>query len=129
TYPAEELERMRLQRLAGLKQAKADAGFLADMVFSKLVFGGHPYGQQPSGTEKSVGLLDRQSIVEYASEYLTPNNSFLVAAGDISPDGLATLLDRELAEWKSKGRKAQIIVNRELLAGRQVGLINREGAV
>ena len=30
TFPEEELDRMRLQRLAGLKQAKADAGFLSE---------------------------------------------------------------------------------------------------
>ncbi|HET6513155.1 MAG TPA: insulinase family protein, partial [Candidatus Kapabacteria bacterium] len=41
TFPQEELDRVKLQRLASIKQAKADAGYLADTAFSKLVFGDH----------------------------------------------------------------------------------------
>src|SRR5581483_6299326 len=129
TFPAEELERMRLQRLAGLRQAKADAGFLADTVFSKIVFPGHPYGQQPAGTEHSIGQMDREHIVKFAGQYITPYNSFLIGAGDIRPDQFQKMLEIELATWTGPEKQTVNFGNADLLSARQVGLVNREGAV
>ncbi len=128
-YPEEEIERMRLQRLASLRQAKADAGFLSDMVFSKLVFSGHPYGQQPSGTEKSIADTNRDDILSFAKEYINPSDAFLVAAGDINPDKLRKLLDANLSTWSGPKRQEVSVGNADLMASRKVGLIHREGAV
>ncbi len=102
TFPEEEIERMRLQRLAGLRQAKADAGFLADLAFSKLVFPGHPYGQQPMGTDRSIAETNRNDITRFAKEYITPANAFMVAAGDIDSERLCKLLDRNLSTWSGQ---------------------------
>jgi zinc protease len=129
TYPEEEIERMRLQRLASLRQAKADAGFLSDMVFSKLVFSGHPYGQQPMGTEHSIANTNRDDILHFAKEYITPSDAFLVAAGDIEPHKLRNLLDANLSTWSGSKRQSVHVGNADLMASRQVGLIHREGAV
>jgi len=135
TFPEEEIERMRLQRLAGIRQAKADAGFLADMVFSKLIFSGHPYGQQPVGTEQSVLEINRDEIVQFAKHYITPGNSFLTAAGDLDPDEFRKLLEKETSSWSrtTGDTAAESMVmsygDASLTAHSQVGLINREGAV
>ncbi|SRR5579883_942423 len=129
TYPEEELERVRIQRLAGLRQAKADAGFLADLVFAKLVFEGHPYSQQPLGTERSVLAMTREDVIHFAQHHLTPRNSFLVAAGDIYPDELVKALDNALLGWPERTLELASLSNVAIRGGRQVGLINREGAV
>ncbi|HET6401326.1 MAG TPA: pitrilysin family protein [Candidatus Kapabacteria bacterium] len=130
TFPDEEVERMRLQRLAGIRQAKADAGFLADMVFSKLVFAGHPYGQQPIGTEHSILEMKREDILQFARQYLTPSNSFLTAAGDIVPDEFRKLLETATASWSGPAREIVMSYgDASMSAHTQVGLINREGAV
>ena len=130
TFPEEEIERMRLQRLAGIRQAKADAGFLADMVFSKLVFPGHPYGQQPVGTERTVREMNRNDILQFARQYITPSNSFLTAAGDIDSDGFRALLENQTASWTGPARETVMSYgDASLGAHTQVGLINREGAV
>jgi len=129
TFPEEEIERMRLQRLASLRQAKSDAGFLADVVFSKLVFPGHPYGQQSGGTERSISEITREDIVRFAKEYITPSDAFVVASGDISPDSFRKLLDTNLSSWSGSARKTPVLGNAKPLHSRKVGLINREGAV
>ncbi len=130
TFPEEELERMRLQRLASIRQAKADAGFLADLVFSKLVFSGHPYGQQPIGTEHSIRAMQREDIISFAQQFLRPANSFLTAAGAIRPDELRNALDRSLNGWSGAGSEVVMSYgDADLSAHTQVGLIHREGAV
>ncbi|HEX5317441.1 MAG TPA: pitrilysin family protein, partial [Candidatus Kapabacteria bacterium] len=130
TFPEEEIERMRLQRLAGIRQAKADAGFLADMVFSKLVFPGHPYGQQPIGTEQSISEMNRDKIAQFAKQYITPSNSFLTAAGDITPNEFRKHLEAATSSWSGPARETVLSYGEASLSARtQVGLINREGAV
>jgi zinc protease len=129
TYPEEEIERMRLQRLSGLRQAKADAGFLSDMVFSKMVFAGHPYGRQSMGTERSIAETSREDILRFAKEYINPSDAFLVAAGDIKPDALRKLLDTNLSGWSGPKRQSVTVESADLMASRKVGLIHKEGAV
>jgi zinc protease len=130
TYPEEELERVRLQRLAGLRHAKADAGFLADMVFSKLVYpGGHPYSQQASGTEKSIQQAMRDDIERYAKRYVVPGNCFMIVAGDVRPTEFIRMLDEHFADWSGTLDREILLDSTGLQNGVQVGLIDREGAV
>jgi zinc protease len=134
TYPAEELERVRLQRLAGLRQAKSDGGFLADLVFTKLVFPGHPYGGQAMGTTRSIERMKREDIVHFASEYFGPENAFLVAAGDVQPESLMRQLEDHLGSWRgqrprSAPRTVDSLAAAPVVAGRHVGLIDKAGAV
>ena len=129
TYPDEELERVRLQRLAGLRHAKADAGFLGDMVFSKLVFSGHPYSQQASGTERSVERINREDVVNFSQHYLGPDNAFIVAAGDIHPEKFLEMLDELLGSWTGAPMRVTGFGSLGIQSGRQIGLIDKEGAV
>jgi zinc protease len=129
TYPEEEIERMRLQRLASLRQAKADAGFLADMVFSTMVFPNHPYGQQPIGTERSIADTSRGDILRFAKNYVNPSSAFMVAAGDIDPHQLRKLLDANLSTWSGSAIPKAHFGNAPMMASRKVGLIHKESAV
>ena len=129
TYPEEELERVRLQRLAGLRHAKADAGFLGDMVFSKLVFPGHPYSQQASGTEHSVMRMTREDILHFHQNYFGPDNAFIVAAGDIHAEQFIPMLDGILGSWSGAPRCVTAFGSSGITPGRQIGLIDKEGAV
>ncbi|HEY3874441.1 MAG TPA: pitrilysin family protein [Candidatus Kapabacteria bacterium] len=129
TYPEEELDRLRIQRLAGLTQAKADAGYLADLAFSTLVFPNHPYGHRSMGTERSIEEMTRAEVQSFAKEFVTPANGFVVAAGDIVPDAFRKLLEQNLSKWNGAARKTVVLDNADLSARRHVGLIHREGAV
>ncbi len=129
TFPEEELERLRIQRLAGLRQAKADAGYLADLAFSNLVFPEHPYGHQAMGTERSIEVMARSDVQQYAKEFITPANAFLVAAGDIAPESFRKLLEANLSKWNGSVRQTLVLDNADLSSRRRVGLIDREGAV
>ena len=52
SFPAEELERVRKQRLDGLLQEKVSPGAIAGKALRKRLFGSeHPYGWPISGTE------------------------------------------------------------------------------
>ncbi len=103
TFPQEEIDRLKFQRIASIQQLKADPGYLADTEFAAEVFGDHPYGQPPAGTEESVGLMTREDFVAFHENFYTPDNSFMVFAGDITPKEADVYVLKYFA--KKKGRK------------------------
>lgn len=108
TFPEEEIARVRAQRLASIRQLKADPGYLADIRFLSSVFGEHPYGQPSSGTEKSIGLMTRNDFVGFHKSYYTPDNSFLVFAGDITPEEAEKHVSRRFTKWKGNKKPFRI---------------------
>ena len=101
TFPDKELERLRIQRLAGLLRQKDSPPAIAGIVFPKLVFGAeHPYGRVPTGTPESVKGLTRDDVVAYHKDLFIPNNSALIVVGDVTPDAIVPVLEAALKDWK-----------------------------
>ncbi len=108
TFPPGEIGRVKTQRVANLLQLKADPGYLADTTFSSVVFGGHPYGNTIGGSEKSISEMKRTDIVAYHKKFYTPDNSFMVFAGDITPKEADKYVSRYFARWKGKCARMNI---------------------
>lgn len=102
TFPKEEIDRVKAQRIASIRQMKADPGYLADTQFASVVFGGHPYGANAGGTEESTSAMERDDFVAFQKDFYTPDNSFLVFAGDVTPEEAEKSLSRYFADWKCK---------------------------
>ena len=55
TFPRDELERLRQQRLTSLIQARDDASTIASLSFSKVLYGsGHRFGTATMGTAETI---------------------------------------------------------------------------
>ena len=106
TFPEEEIDRIKTQRLAAIKQMKADAGYLADTRFAAVVFGeNHPYGKPHGGTESSIGAIDQKHLIDFHDEFYVPDNSFMVFAGDITTKDAEKYVGKYFSKWT--GRKSQ----------------------
>jgi predicted Zn-dependent peptidase len=103
TFPEEEIERVRTQRLASIKQSKAEAGYLAGVRFSKELFAGHPYANVSGGNEESIQKMKRDDLVKFYQTHFIPNNSFIIFAGDITPSEALPLVEKYFGGWK-KGK-------------------------
>ena len=57
TFPAQELERTRLQTVNSLTASLARPATIADAAMSRLVYGAHPYGNFASGTPATIAGL------------------------------------------------------------------------
>lgn len=108
TFPEEEIERVRTQRLASIQQLKADSGYLADTKFAEVLFKMHPYGKPPGGTEKSVKELKRSDFRLFHDNLFTPLNSFIVFAGDILPKEAEQFSAGVFGKWKRKSKPAAV---------------------
>ncbi len=129
TFPDEELERIRTQRLASIKQSKADAGYLANVRFSKELFKNHPYANESGGNEESIQKMKRDDIVNFYKTHFIPNNSFIIFAGDITPNEAVPLVEKYFGKWE-KGKLPQYkFSNLENVSETKVVIVDKPGAV
>ena len=102
TFPDEELERKRAERLASLVQQRDDPRFLASNAFASVLYGEHhPYGLSTLGTNASVRALTRDDMLRTYRRYWRPGNAFMVVAGDVSMDEIVPMLERHFGEWEN----------------------------
>ncbi len=128
-FPEHEIERVKSQRLASIQQLKADPGYLADVRFLSSVFRDHPYGQPSSGTEASISRMTRRDFVRFHKSHYTPDNSFLVFAGDITPEEAARYVSGRFSKWKGKSRDAETVIAVNENGRGSVCVVDRPGSV
>ena len=102
-FDADAVERVRGQVLAGLRADAKDPGAIAGRRFSEVAFGNHPYARPTEGTEASVTALTTEDLREAHRRGLTRDRVFVAAAGDISAQDLADLLDDVLGDLPAEG--------------------------
>ena len=101
TFPEEEVERKRAERLATLIQQRDEPRFLASNAFATVIYGrAHPYGISTLGTGESIRALEREDLLRTYRRYFRPGNAFLVVAGDVTMDELLPMLERHFDAWE-----------------------------
>jgi zinc protease len=99
-FPAKDLERLKLQRLAQLKAREDDPEQTAAAVFPRLIYGpAHPYGRPDLGTADSVKSLTRDDAAGFYKRIVVPGNAAMVVVGDVAPDAIAAALETRLGTW------------------------------
>jgi len=100
SFPENELERLRKDRLTSLMQQKDQPTVVASNVFAKVLYGEHhPYGQPTLGTEASLQGITRQDLESFYRTYFHPNNAALIVVGDVKPEDLTARLEKVLGGW------------------------------
>src|SRR5262249_593411 len=100
SFPGEELERQRANRLAQLVQQRGSAGTLASTVMNSALYGNrHPYGFSELGTEASVKATTRDDLVAFWKQNFGPNNGALIVAGNMSMSEVKPLAEKTFGAW------------------------------
>jgi zinc protease len=79
-----------------------DPGYLANLVFNRLVFGRHPYGRPSEGTPDSIGRIGREDIAAFHRTWFVPNNALLAIVGDLTTDEAFAAATRAFGRWPRK---------------------------
>ncbi len=128
TFPQDELERERQQRLAFLESMKEDPSTLASQAFTRGVYQGHPYGIQTMGTKASIGTLTRDDLTEFHRSIFVPNNCTLVVVGDFRSEELLGKIRRAFDGWQAGARHRETLPLPGTLTGRHVVVVNKPDA-
>lgn len=99
-FKDEEIERVRLQTLDGLRVALRQPGTLARFVASRVLFGDSPYGHPLTGTPETIARIKRNDILKLHSTYYRPDNAILVIGGDIKSADAFKLAEKLFGDWQ-----------------------------
>lgn len=99
TFPVEEFERLRRQRLADLLHRRTQPAALAEERLARILYGDGPYGRPLSGDEASTAALSREDAVRFSSARLTPAGSWVLAAGAAPFRELVARVEDLLGDW------------------------------
>jgi predicted Zn-dependent peptidase len=97
-----DIDRVKANWLAGIKQEKTQPGILAMRVVGPLVYGaGYPYAVPltGSGYEADITRLDRNDLVAWRDEQLRPDTATITIVGDTTLGEIVPMLDQQLAGW------------------------------
>ena len=130
-FPANELERLRKERLTRLLQARDDPAAIMEIAFPRLVFGEkHRYGAPAGGHEAEVKSMTPDDVRAFYETHYRPEHSTLLVVGDVTPAAVLPLLERTFGQWKPSGAagKAAPLPAATQLKERKIFLIDKPGA-
>ncbi len=102
SFPADQLERIRVQALTQLKREETDPNSLAFRALPELVYGpNHPYGFSFTGSGTDAGLksVSREDLVSFHRASLRPERAQIFVVGDTDMATLLPLLEKAFGDW------------------------------
>lgn len=96
----QDFQREKRKISSRIQQLKDDPGYVATVVFEKLVFGEtNPYGLPDTGTAESLQRIELDDIKGFYETLLTANNSTMIVVGNYGKDELLKKLNSYLNIW------------------------------
>lgn len=128
TFPDEELERKRSERLAAILQESDEPRVLATQAFNRAAYGRHPYALPAQGTRKTIERLSRNAITAVHDRLFRPDEACLIMVGDVSEEAALPLIER-LFGFRAAGPDRHVAAP-EKVPGRatSVHIVDRPGA-
>lgn len=127
-----DFARVRQLRLHRLTQLRDLPGALADRTFLRLLYGAHPYGHTPIGSERSVANVTVDDIRRFHAAAIRPQTATLVAVGDFDHATVETLAAQAFAGWGAAGDPGSAAATGEIgaipSAGARLSVVPRPGA-
>lgn len=107
SFPDEALQRLKAQRISGIKRSMENPGYLGSRVFASKLYGAdHAYSRVES--EASISSISKDDIRNFYRSYYRPPNIKFVVAGAISPEDAVAKLDMVFGRWDS-GENGRVI--------------------
>jgi len=101
SFPANEFERIKKNRLTELLQLRDQGPAIANLVFPAILYGNaHPYGSPLIGTEATVTPLTTADLQSYYQANFKPNNATLIVVGDVNPNQVEQKISSLLGGWQ-----------------------------
>ncbi len=131
TFPKDELERLRQQRLTSLLEARDDPSTIDALAFSRVLYGPtHRYGTAIAGTAATIAAMTPEDLRAFYASAFRPANAALLIVGDTTPDAVVPLLESSFGTWKAGGaqKAAAALPSAPTRASREIYLVDKPGA-
>ena len=101
TFKQEEIDRLKKQRLDGLRVALQQPGALAAFVTERVVFDSGEYGHSTGGNVETVQAMKRDDIVRLYKSYYSPANTALIFVGKVTLEQGKAYAQKYFGAWKA----------------------------
>jgi len=99
TFPQNELDLLKSQKLDELTANLSTPGFLTSYVASVYTFGASP----SSGTPDSLQSMTRSDVASFYRDFYTPGRATLLFVGDVTPAAAYQIAQANFGAWKAAG--------------------------
>ena len=100
-FKAEEVERIRKQRLVSILQEGDEPVASALRIGNKLLYGDQPYAFRPIGTTESVKAITRDDLAGFWAAHYGPKDGALILAGDLTEGEARKFAEKYFGDWAS----------------------------
>jgi zinc protease len=102
-WDEKEFERLKKQTVERINQSKAQPAGIAQLVFSRLLFGDdHIYGHPVTGTAGSVAAITLDDLKAFYERNFSPSVSYVTIVGDIAQSDAVAMFKALEAIWGAK---------------------------
>lgn len=103
---AEEFDRQKKLMTAALKRGPDSPAYLASRAFARMVYGsGSRFGHPADGTMASLDRIDPANVAEFLKNLADPAAARLFVVGPLTTDEAVTLIEKNLADWKTAANR------------------------
>ena len=107
TFPKEELDRLRQERLTAILQARDNPATIDATAFNRVLYGAtHRYGTSVNGTAATLKAFSVDDLRAFYAAAFQPGNSSLLVVGDVTMDKALPMLEASFGGWKPQGPAA-----------------------
>ena len=104
TFPKEELDRLRQERLTAILQARDNPATIDATAFNRVLYGAtHRYGTSVNGTAATLKSFSVDDLRAFYAAAFQPGNSSLLVVGDVTMDKALPMLEASFGSWKPQG--------------------------
>jgi zinc protease len=128
-FPADELDRLRLDRLTTLVRRHDEPDGVASVLFDRTMFGDqHPYGRSAFGTAASLRAIGVEELHAFHAQFYRPNNAAAIFVGDIDLPTARRLLEDAFGGWQPGAVPPERVADAPQVQGRTVYIVDMPGA-
>ncbi len=128
TFPEDEVNLYRQNRIQSLLAERSNPSFLANEKMAEVVYGTSPYAHI-APTQAALQKLDPKLLAGFRDRHLVPNNATLILIGKLpARDALNKTITAEFGAWKQTGLPASPKIDAPA-PKRQIVLVDRPGSV
>ena len=123
----DDFARVRQLRLHRLTQLRDMPAVVADRAFLKLIYGPHPYGHSPIGTEAALASMTVDDVRAFHAAAVRPSVATLIAVGDCDHATVVQLATDAFGDW-SDGRVDPAVTEGAIPSAAALNIIPRPKA-
>lgn len=131
TFPANELDRLKKERLTALVQAQDNPAAIVQAAFPRVVFGPtHRYGTPAGGLAPAIEPMTDDDLRAFYKEHYVSGNASIVVVGAVKAPEITKALNQVFGGWPASGSETSTapVPTAPQLKAREIVLVDKPGA-